>query len=526
MKTPFKTLQENIDKLTFDCEKKYINDYKSCLDAVLGRIDIFFVSNNLYETANYQKIVDEILKTNKLSFKVADLSLFSRAGQFLPMPSGKREIAISQDFFGKGKITEGILCHEFLHYITLGPSKIEYKKDGKTFEVTPPYHSSLYFQAGSLKNLTEDTYLPLKSSLDGGFICEAMTENLKQQIYPDKDVTKHYLPQTTLFKYLTKIVGEEKGTKDFLRCDMPTFSTLLGKKNFAKFEKACSNFQKKFDLNEKINFYNDKDYKIAHTLATCSILKDIGLNPKNYSPKDVLRIISTIKTETPFRKIQQNYVEKHFEKSINKAYMKYVQNLPLDETSRAEFDNLFRRTLDLQVKQNDKIYDLPFASHFLLKEEEKGYAILCDGVEVNSANMPRIGTDLSIFLKNKHLQISNDNGVYNLSTTNTKTNEKDFIDVLESDSKTRFTIRNAQSSCKISFKEMEKNREKEILQNQSKLSCFCPWAKDEAKLAKVASQDNNKNKKISNAIELSNDKTIPQPQQKEPILLEKDEINM
>ena len=480
MKTPFKTLQENIDKLTFDCEKKYINNYKSCLDAVLGRIDEFFVANGLYDTVNYQKIVDEILKTNKLSFKVADLSLFSRAGQFLPMPSGKREIAISQDFFGKGKITEGILCHEFLHYITLGPSKIEYKKDGKTFEVTPPYHSSLYFPSGSLKNLTEDTYLPLKSSLDGGFICEAMTENLKQQIYPDKDVTKHYLPQTTLFAFLSKIVGQDVSIKDFLRCDMPTFSSLLGKKNYLKFEEACARFQKKFDLNEKINFYEDKDYKIAHTLATCSILKDIGANPQSYFPKDVLRIISTIKTDTPFRNTDKNYVEKHFGKSIDRAYRKYVQALTLDEKSRADFDNLFQTTLNLETKQNDRIFDLPFEnSAFLLKRKEKGYSILCDDIEVPSTLLPSKDEAFELFSKKNRIEVSNAKKVYSFSLKSLKNQSINTIEILENDAKTRLTIRNNNGEfCKISFKGEEKKRVAEILKNTETLACFCPWVKE------------------------------------------------
>ena len=48
MPTPFQYLKQNIHRIKFDCDPKYIPEYKRAFAAVLERVDKFFIENKLY----------------------------------------------------------------------------------------------------------------------------------------------------------------------------------------------------------------------------------------------------------------------------------------------------------------------------------------------------------------------------------------------------------------------------------------------------------------------------------------------
>ena len=133
--TPFQYLKQNINKIKFDCEPKYVPEYKRAFAAVLDKMDKYFAQNGLYDVVNYQPIVESMIKKDsKFSF-IIDNVIAERhwAGVHRRKPQGVREIGMSPEFMGRGTTTEGVLCHEFVHYLTLGPEIIKYTKDGDRY---------------------------------------------------------------------------------------------------------------------------------------------------------------------------------------------------------------------------------------------------------------------------------------------------------------------------------------------------------------------------------------------------------
>ena len=73
MPRPFQYLKQNIQKIRFDCEPKYLAEYRRAFSAVLDKMDKYFAQNGLYEVVDYQPIVESMLASHKtFTFKIDD----------------------------------------------------------------------------------------------------------------------------------------------------------------------------------------------------------------------------------------------------------------------------------------------------------------------------------------------------------------------------------------------------------------------------------------------------------------------
>ena len=183
MPTPFQYLKQNIDKIKFNCDPKYIPEYKRAFSAVLDKMDKYFSQNGLYEIVNYQPIVESMIKNDsKFSFMIDDdIAERHWAGVHKRWTQGVREIGMSPEYMGRGTTTEGVLCHEFVHHLTLGPEILTYTKDGDRYETQLPVSTGSVRLGGMKRNLDKKSVEGLDAgmALDGGFICEAFTELVK-----------------------------------------------------------------------------------------------------------------------------------------------------------------------------------------------------------------------------------------------------------------------------------------------------------------------------------------------------------
>ena len=379
MSRPFQYLQQNIDKINFDCDPKYIHEYKRAFSAVLTKMDKFFVQNGLYEVVDYQPIVESMFASHKtFSFKIDDK--FSKrywAGVHVRKPQGVREIGMSKEYMGRGTITEGVLCHEFIHYLTLGPEVLKYTKDGDKYEVRLPVSTGLGRIGGTIINTTKKTVDGLDAglALDGGFICEAFTELVKQEIYTEEECPHSYPAQTSLIKLLNNLTGTKVNVKDFLRGDLPNYVKILGRKNFEEFNSLCEAFQKKYNANAHIDHTTDSDYLAAQDLVCRTILKNIEKEPKKYTPEDYIRIASCIMAEVPALSSDPNYTE-IYKSAITTAGNAIIHSQSLKNDDRRKFEKLLNATLTKSIQQKKKIFNIPAPYvDFAFKKTPEGFAL-------------------------------------------------------------------------------------------------------------------------------------------------------
>lgn len=393
MSTPFKYLKQNIDKIKFDCDAKYIPEYKRAFSAVLDKMDKYFVKNGLYEIVDYQPIVESMLTSHQtFSFNVdEEVAKRNWAGVHKRKPHGVREISMNREYMGRGTTTEGVICHEFIHYLTLGPEVLTYTKDGEKYETQLPVIGASIRIGGMKRNLDRRSAEGLEagSALDGGFICEAFTELVKQEIYSQEECYHSYPAQTSLIKLLNNLTGTKVNVEDFLRGDLPNYVKILGRKNFEEFNNLCEAFQKKHNKNAFIDYTTDSDYLTAQDLICKTILQNIEEEPEKYSPEDYIRIASSIMAEAPVLISNPGYCER-YKSAVITAGNAVARSQSLGGEEKRKFNTLLKATLNKAVQQKKESFNVPSKNlDFALKKTADGFAInFKDGIFIPSTIFP------------------------------------------------------------------------------------------------------------------------------------------
>lgn len=474
--TPFMYLKANINKLKFKCDEKYIPEYRRAFSAVLDRMDKYFIANNLYDTVDYQKIVEDIIAPDsKFCFYIDNnfLKSIGAAGVHWRYSDGTRAIGIESSKLGLGSETEGILCHEFTHHLTLGPNVLKYTKDGEKYEIQLPQNMGAIKIAGSKLNVSKGTRESLEagSALDGGFICEALTELTKQEIYTADESFTAYHAQTSLISLLNELTGTKVNIQDFLRGDLPNYVQALGKANFNQFNNHCENFQAKFSKNTSIDYKNDADYIQAQDIICRIILEKIQNNPGNYSTNDVINIISAIlaKACNPER----------YANDINLAIEEFANKQNLTDEEKDYFVSLTKRVSEEMALDKQGRYNIPLKSlDFSFKQTPTGFAVsFKNGEFFDSSIFPRHYSSAIRAIDGDNtitIEIS-EKGNYIITATNKVTNETQKISVVaDSKQKGQLLIADCNSTdvCKLNFAVQQRMRDRAISTSTSLLNNF------------------------------------------------------
>ena len=389
--TPFQHLKQNIDKIKFDCDAKYIPEYKRAFCAVLDKMDKYFKSNNLYSVVDYQPIVESMLDCNGIFSFVIDEELSKKnwAGVHKRFSRGGRQIGMGKEYMGRGTTTEGVLCHEFVHHLTIGPEVLSYIKDGEKYETQLPVWGGGFHLGGMKRNLTKQKVdgLDAGDALDGGFICEALTELFKQEIYSEEECYHSYPAQTSLIKLLNTLTGTKVNLEDFLRGDLPNYVRVLGRKNFQEFNRLCDEFQKKHNKNARIDYTKDADYMAAQDLMCKTILQNIEENPEQYSVEQYVKIAGAILTQAPVIMANSKYAQR-YKTAILSAGNAITSSQPLEFEEKQKFSKLLKTTIDKSVRQGMGSFNVPSPYvDFSLKKTGDGFAINFKGGQFISSSL-------------------------------------------------------------------------------------------------------------------------------------------
>lgn len=477
--TPFKYLKSNINKVKFDCEPKYLSEYRRAFGAVLDRLDVFFRKNNLYECVDYQRIVEKMIAPDsKFKFEIdKSIAEVNYAGIHRRFNNGNRIIGMSPEYMSGGTRTEGVLCHEFIHYLTVGQEVLFYQKDGESFEVELPHHGVVNI-GGVKRNLTQRKVDALEagSALDGGFICEAFTELTKQQIYAEDESYHSYIPQTSLIKFLNNLTGTQTNLQDFLRGDLPNYIQILGRKNFQEFNSYCESFQKRFSQNASINYMQDPDYIKAQNLIVTCVLQNIKDNPQNYTASDFVRIASTIIAEYPTVLVDVNAYNR-YKSQILSAKADFVKSQNLTFEQKKQFASILDSTIAQEAsKKQDKFIPTELYSDFAFKQTPNGFMVSYKGGPfIDSSQFPNLRFSYgSVKYGNMQLKVGvTEKGEYKVEAIDTLVGTTRAITIMQSKTGELLISSDAsEKAYKLNFNAQKKIRDKSIDANLALLENF------------------------------------------------------
>lgn len=360
--TPFQKLIKNIDKVRFLCYdnityqsgKKYEDEYRRALLNVLNRLDDYFMKNDLYKCRDYNYIVKNIL--DHLTFKPLGFHIYNagmeedidnNAGiyyRFHNINNIANAIYMNPQYMFKGTTTEGVLCHEFFHYLTHVPTPTENPE----------------FSKMQIDKKTSKTYESIASGFTL-FLNEGMTELAKQQIYNSKECYKSYLAETTMVSLLKDLIDERNFIREYLTTNLDYYVQYFGAENFEKFKTSCNNtFQKR----KKIwnNFEKDPDYLDALDTLVHVVLDKLA-NKDDILVRELCEKCGIIFANKPWNRYNDD-IQKVIETQAERKFGN-------DQESKTIFIKLASQTKDLYYKKIWGIAEFEDVDLKIFKSNEK-----------------------------------------------------------------------------------------------------------------------------------------------------------
>lgn len=225
---------ENINRINID--PRLIASFKR----VMHKIQEYFNANGYSGERDYTIFFEKYLLDGKFSIQLNDEpSKIGAAGFY---SKNENRICIDIGYIDDEQL-DSILCHEFIHFLVMHGLKF-----GKC--ATEIYQ--------------------------GGFINEALTEMLTQQIYPN---SKAYIPQVTMLKYVNELAGKVNNYSLFLKGYIDGQGYGPSWRNFTNYVEEYQDKFKNigFKLSEAMNDQNyiAGQWEVTNSFITLNSIKSI-----------------------------------------------------------------------------------------------------------------------------------------------------------------------------------------------------------------------------------------------------------
>lgn len=209
--------EENLAKINID--PRLVDSFKRITD----RLQTYFNANGYTSQRDYKKFFEEYLlkdMDSKLRIIVSNEPSKMGVSGFYRHDHGVQEIHIDETYLNNEEILDSIFCHEFIHFLVM--------RQLDAVEYSDP----------EIKN--------------GGFINEALTEMLNQQIYPNSN---SYQPQVDMLKFANLLTGNVNNYSYFLRGKVDCKGGASTWNNFFSSANAYQQSRrgKEFAMNQAIN---------------------------------------------------------------------------------------------------------------------------------------------------------------------------------------------------------------------------------------------------------------------------------
>jgi len=355
--------------------KKFVSMLKS-YGKMLDKMDEHFQKHGFYDVVDYDAVVKSIIDNKRDLTLVIDETLNdSTSGNLKRYSGGDRDITLNEKYLKHRNSVEDILCHEFIHFITLGIKNLYFSENNKTLEINEADNTiKLKYFASVLDEQGNKVDKPKFSNilLNNSFFTEGLTECLTQQIYPESD---SYAPHVNIVKLLNAITGRDINFNNFLSLNLNNYTEAIGEENFRKVNEYCENFHKKWvQSNYTVKYETDPDYNRAHDIICTSILNRIKEYPDKYSIDHIISIISTIQAEAPIKDENIKYGSK-YKLEIKAAIQAVAANKTSNPEDRKKFSEILRDTIEDNSNNINRTFYLPNSDFVISAYDENDFVV-------------------------------------------------------------------------------------------------------------------------------------------------------
>lgn len=158
--TPFMHLCNNLDSARFVGPDDLVKTFKETFRKVLKRMDAYFLEHDYYSIVDYAAIVEQILNSDGYYRFCVDNTLkksTSLGKCFRPSKNGSY-ILLYEYTLNNPTYRETVLCHEFIHMLTLCfKQKLVFKK-GEKRKIYTKFLSNENYGSIEINNLTKHTF--------------------------------------------------------------------------------------------------------------------------------------------------------------------------------------------------------------------------------------------------------------------------------------------------------------------------------------------------------------------------------
>lgn len=293
--TPFMHLCNNLDSARFVGPDDLVKTFKETFKKVLKRMDAYFLEHDYYSIVDYDAIVEQILNSDGyyrfcVGNKPKKPSTLGKC--FRPSKNGSY-ILLYEYTLNNPTYRETVLCHEFIHMLTLCfKQKLVFKK-GEKRKIYTKFLSNENYGSIEINNLTKHTFKrdnsqnPIYSKL----VAEGFAELLCNKIYHDAPYT--YFGYRKLVHLLNSLTGEENNIQDFLRGEFGDLISIIGKPEILEI------LRKSEPLNgvmlehfERITEH--KEFSDMQLAIVIPALKGIQENPNNFNAKNIINFCGSL----------------------------------------------------------------------------------------------------------------------------------------------------------------------------------------------------------------------------------------
>ena len=324
--TPFQYLKSNIWRVNFDCDKKYQSIYKETFGKALDEMDKYFIQHKLYDAIDFMPVVENVTKKKIFRFIVEEEFGFKASAYFHPTWNYENQYI---SFLPKNLTKDDFMTHEFIHYLALGKEFISFQENGDMYEVQRVDNNSILTSSGTIRKRNSKYDI---SPLVGGrqqrhndFIHEGLTDLLTRKIYPNH--TSVYDLYVKMMDYCNELTGQKISFFDFFRGHLPNYVKFIGSKEFDKFDKITTEFEKKYKKNDYIlDAQTTKLYLEAEKVLAEGRLMTLA-NQKGCPAEELVRVVNTILEKSPAKVVYSQFDPyQEYEFLIQQVARIYAQN--------------------------------------------------------------------------------------------------------------------------------------------------------------------------------------------------------
>ncbi len=342
MKTPLTLIRENINNINYLCNEQNLKNIKETVKICLEKLDNYFNKNNVYNEIDFEPITSKIL-SKKFQIAINDekyknfVSDFN-PGLFFNLVNDVCLIMLSEKFLDKGRLSQSIFAHEFIHFLKLGTRRKRVKENNRIYDIYLPEIKNGRIKDGfKFDTQTKKiTYLKTDKILASHFFDEGYTELLTKTVFGEFESYLSYTPQTTIIKLLNDLSGKkEKNFVDFLKGEAQSQLNFWGEDILNQIAILCQDFQEEYEQNKGlgIDYLANEKYQKILDFICLTALEKIYSNPEEFSLKRMIDITSTILkvVRNPIYTNSNMQYDFYYKNEVDEVFKKYAENLFKDD---------------------------------------------------------------------------------------------------------------------------------------------------------------------------------------------------